>query len=304
MDGSRYAATGPTQPRLVHVMDMQRQVRRSIVPAFDVEAIATIIREVAETVIMPRWRNLAAHEIGSKSRSSDIVTVADHEAESVLTTRLAALLPGSRVVGEEAVAANPTVLEALSGEGVVWVIDPIDGTRKFAAGSPDFDVLVALLVDGAGVAGWIHAPAENRMIMGEAGAGVVLRDAAGELRPVRRQPSRRLADLKGIVSPGGFSSRGYRSPEEVRGRFAGFTRHLCAGHNYARLLTGESDFLVNFSTLPWDHLAGLTLAAEAGFYAARHDGKPFDPRDPTGGLIVAPGAAAWHEIRALLLRPA
>ena len=94
MDGSRYAATGPTQPRLVHVMDMQRQVRRSIVPAFDVEAIATIIREVAETVIMPRWRNLAAHEIVFTPGLNE-----DLAATSVFGTQILDVLPDKNVDG-------------------------------------------------------------------------------------------------------------------------------------------------------------------------------------------------------------
>ena len=76
----------------------------------DIDKVADIIRDVAE-VIMPRWRNLAAHEIGSKPRPDDIVTIADREAEVGADAELSALLPGSHVIGEEAVSADPGVLE-------------------------------------------------------------------------------------------------------------------------------------------------------------------------------------------------
>lgn len=269
--------------------------------AVDIDQVAAIIREVAERVIMPRWRNLAAHEIGAKARPDDIVTIADREAEAELTLLLSALIPGSHVIGEEAVSADPGVLQRFRHPEPIWVIDPIDGTRKFIEGQTNFFVLVALLVGGESVAGWLYQPAEQTMIMGEAGSGVV-RERAGEARTrLQRAPSDRLVDLNGIVSSRGFLMRGYPDPENVKSKFRSYTRHTCAGHNYARLLTGECDFLINFATLPWDHLAGLTLVREAGFHNARLDRAPFDPLDGKGGLLVAPSEASWQEILGILL---
>ena len=66
------------------------------------------------------------------------------------------MLPGSLVVGEEGVAADPGVLEALSGDAPVWIIDPIDGTANFADGKPIFAVMVALVRRGETVA-WCRA---------------------------------------------------------------------------------------------------------------------------------------------------
>lgn len=270
-------------------------------PSVDIERVANLMREVAGQVIMPRWRNLAAHEIGHKTRPNDIVTIADREAEALLTRHLAALLPGSHVIGEEAVAADPGLLQLFSSPEPVWVIDPIDGTRKFTEGQPIFDVMVALVQGGQGVAGWIYAPAENDFYMGEAGGGVVRKQ--GETAAVRVKAPQRTAlpDLMGIVTSQGFLNRKLRDPEVVRSKFRGYTRHTCAGHNYARLLTGECDFLINLATLPWDHLPGLTLAAEAGFTCARLDAARFDPLDQKGGVLVAPDTTSWQAIHAALL---
>ncbi|HEX5204720.1 MAG TPA: inositol monophosphatase family protein, partial [Actinoplanes sp.] len=66
------------------------------------DQVADLVREVAATIVLPRFRHLSSGEIKEKS-PGDVVTIADQEAERALTRGLTALLPGSTVVGEEAV---------------------------------------------------------------------------------------------------------------------------------------------------------------------------------------------------------
>ena len=72
----------------------------------DIDKVTRIIAEAAEEAVLPRFRALAAHEIREKE-AGDLVTVADVEAEAVLSRRLAEILPGSLVVGEEAAEEDP-----------------------------------------------------------------------------------------------------------------------------------------------------------------------------------------------------
>jgi fructose-1,6-bisphosphatase/inositol monophosphatase family enzyme len=269
----------------------------------DILQVADIIRQVAADEILPRWRNLAADDIETKSQSGDLVTVADHAAEAALTRRLRDLLPGSLVVGEEAVAADARRLELFREPGPVWVVDPIDGTRNFTQGGTTFDVMVGLVVGGRPVAGWIYAPAEDTLFLGEVGSGAERTTAAGTA-PIAAPKGLSLRDSEGILMASGFRSRGLTDPARVTDRFRGFVRPTCAGHNYGRLLGGASQFLVNFSTHPWDHLPGLAIAHAAGFRAARHDRAPFDPLDRLGGILVAADGETWDAIHDLLLRPA
>ncbi|MGW0584667.1 inositol monophosphatase family protein, partial [Streptomyces sp. NPDC002920] len=96
------------------------------------------IRQAAATEIMPRFRQLAAHEIDQKNGPHDLVTDADRRAERYLTEVLGALLPGSVVVGEEAVHADPATYGAIRGDAPVWIVDPVDGTRQFVHGDEGF----------------------------------------------------------------------------------------------------------------------------------------------------------------------
>lgn len=268
----------------------------------DIGKVAQIIRDVAEAEILPRWRNLGAGDIGEKSKPGDLVTVADRAAEVALERRLTDLLPGSTVIGEEAVFADPGRLDRFTGSEPVWVLDPIDGTKAFTQGKTTFDVLVALVRDGVPVAGWIYAPAERDLYLGEAGGGVV-RERPGHATERLTPPQRRsFAEMRGIAFVRGLRERGgLADPEAVLAGFGGMTAATCAGHNYASVLRGDSDFLINFSTQPWDHMPGLALVAAGGWHGARHDGHRLDPLDQRGGILVAPGQEWWRKLRDLLI---
>ncbi len=144
-----------------------------------VEDIAGHIREVAETEILPRFCKLREGDIAFKI-GDDPVTIADKEAEKALSNRFLALLPGSKVVGEEAFADNPQLLECFFGESPVWIIDPIDGTRNFVAGKTTFGVIVGLAQRNEMVAGWLYDPMSGQYIAAERGAGAYLFGKAAE----------------------------------------------------------------------------------------------------------------------------
>lgn len=79
--------------------------------------VVALMDEAAERFVMPRFGRLAAGEIDEK-RANDFVTVADREAEAFLAPRLAALLPGSWALGEEAAAADPSLLARLDADQI------------------------------------------------------------------------------------------------------------------------------------------------------------------------------------------
>lgn len=270
-------------------------------PAIDVEHVADLIRTVARAEALPRWRNLGAGDITEKAGPEDIVTIADKAVEEALTRALVDLVPGSVVVGEEAVHADPGVIERLRRPGVVWVIDPIDGTSNFAKGSPDFAVMVALVVDRVPFAGWIHLPVPDETTAAVAGCGAdQWRD--GWWGPLAKP---RLPDTLSHIY--GISGRSRMSPERqaridaARSRFAGVTPAICAGTEYPQMAAGLRHFALYNKSEPWDHLPGLAILAEQGFHYARHDGTPYLPGDNTGGLLIAPSPKLWTEIQQLLI---
>ncbi len=120
------------------------------------QAVESAMQEVIREEILPRFNALADLEIIEKS-PGEIVTEADREAEAALTCLLQAILD-IPVVGEEATAADPSLSIEIDRSKAVWLLDPIDGTSNFVAGSDQFATLVALVEGGATTASWILSP--------------------------------------------------------------------------------------------------------------------------------------------------
>ncbi len=249
--------------------------------------VASVIREVAEAVILPRFKRLAAGEVREK-RPGDLVTVADTEAERDLSRRLSDLLPGSRVVGEEAVAADASVLNRLAEQAPVWVIDPVDGTANFARGSELFAVIVALVVEGRTVQGWIHDPLADRTAIAAAGDGAWM----GERRL-------RVSDDGPVAKMSG--SAGWRRSPRLGKAVAKLVNQGSAAHDYLALVEARLQF-AHFRRLhPWDHAAGVLLHHEAGGFSALLDGQPYRPRPVDGGMLLTPGRASWEALAPLVV---
>jgi len=267
----------------------------------EIEQVARIMREVAAEEIMPRWRNLSGSDVVEKSGPSDIVTVADQAAEVQLSRRLADLVVGSHVVGEEGVHADPATMRHFASGDPVWVIDPIDGTSAFAKGETAFAVMVALVRGEELIAGWILAPAIGELHMGERGGGAWrVRDGASERLPRPVVPSERKK-LIGLLGRRHMSDA-RRAEITSRGEAFGALQNVsCAGLDYPRLLSGSAHFAIYNKSEPWDHLPGLALALEQGFVFSKHDGSAYRPGDNTGGLVIAPGEDVAADVRRLLL---
>lgn len=268
-------------------------------PYIDPDKIANYIREVANEKIVPRFRSLKDEEIQTKSGPTDLVTIADIEAEIELTRIFKDLIPGSFVLGEEAVSKNETSIELLGAEeGYVWVIDPVDGTGNFAGGNEKFGTIVALAHKGKIVQGWILDIPKDRIAISESGSGVEV-DGLKTSYPVMDAP---------LKNTRGFISRKFLPPKmkaELKGvldnQFGNIEPYMCCAHEYMDILSGNAYFSLYSRIRPWDHQAGALMMREAGGVVKKWDGSDYSAKDLRGGIICAPNEAVWNEIYELLL---
>ncbi|WP_328691215.1 inositol monophosphatase [Streptomyces caniferus] len=241
------------------------------VSTLDLAAVEVAVRRAAADEIMPRFRQLAAEDIVEKNGPHDLVTVADRRAEEHLTAALTGLLPGSLVVGEEAVHADPRVLDALHGDAPVWIVDPVDGTRQFVHGDPGFATLVALAHRGEVLASWTYAPALGLMAVARRGAGAQLNGV----------PLRAGSPSSGAVLDVATSHYDFTTDDQKRVLAAletgGIAPRPCgsAGLEYLHIARGEIDATAFSWENAWDHAAGLLLVHEAGGASGTVAGEPF-----------------------------
>jgi fructose-1,6-bisphosphatase/inositol monophosphatase family enzyme len=248
--------------------------------------IARTIVEIGKRAILPRYQALAAHEIGLKG-PDDYVTAADLEAEALLTPELLAALPGSKIVGEEAVAKDPGVLDALAGDDPVWIVDPVDGTFNFAKGQPPFCTIVALAQRGTPVAGWIHSPLDGDTLTARLGQGAEL-----DGQRVYVSPDAPMA--------GAIYAKTARAKARDDGRYT-LIDERCGGAAYLNLARGRYGFACFSRTLPWDHAAGALASAEMGCAVGfTPDRAPYDVRRHVGPLLIAASDARYAEMSKLL----
>lgn len=256
-------------------------------------AVEAIMREASERAILPHYQKLAASQIDAKA-PDDVVTVADKEAEALLTERLSALLPEAAVVGEEAVFADASVMERLK-DRLCWIVDPLDGTNNFAAGKPPFGVLVALADRGEAIGGWILDCLTVRFCRTHAGGGAWIDGQRIAARPTGAD--RPVAAISTIFLDDGAREKVLT---HIAPHYTLVDIPRCAAEQYPRLVNGTNDISVFNRTLPWDHAAGVLFLNEAGGKAARPDGSPYrvdeyERRD----LIGASSPALWDAFAAL-----
>jgi len=125
-------------------------------------------------------RDEAVRGARAKSDGSP-VTSADETAESVINEELAARFPNIPIVGEESVSGGD--MPDISG-GRFWLVDPIDGTKDYIGGGPEFTVNIGLIENWVPVAGVVNAPALGQTYSGSVGHGASLQDADGTVHPI------------------------------------------------------------------------------------------------------------------------
>ena len=265
--------------------------------SIDVEALADILREAATAEVMPRWRRLTPGMIRAKSNPNDLVTEADEAAERLIHERVKALMPDALFIGEELVAADPRRLAALPGAELAVIVDPVDGTGNFAAGLPLFAVMASVVLRGEAVAGLIYDPFADDCVLAEQGGGAFVLGADGGRQRLRVAAPVPLAEMVGTASaaflPAAIRPRILANFAKVRMASA----YRCAGHEYRMFASGHTHFLMANKLLPWDHVAGALIAAEAGAHVARFDGSPYRPEHDSGGLLAAVDRGSWDLLR-------
>jgi fructose-1,6-bisphosphatase/inositol monophosphatase family enzyme len=256
--------------------------------------VQALMRDVAARIVMPRFRQLDAAQIEEKA-PDELVTIADRESEEALAEGLRSLLPDSRVIGEEACSADPSVLDNI-GAGTAWIVDPIDGTANFAAGETPFGIMVALVVDGVTEAAWLFDPVADRLCSAARGKGAFING------------TRVTAHTSGERIPvAGLSTR-YLPPElreDIERRAEGKLRCVgiprCAAEQYPRVMLGTNDLALFWRTHVWDHAPGALILTEAGGKVARFDGTPYAVTQTGKGLLAAATPQMWDEAAAILI---
>jgi fructose-1,6-bisphosphatase/inositol monophosphatase family enzyme len=266
-----------------------------------IERVSTIVRGVVSAVVMPSFRSLRPEDIHSKDTPGDpddLVTIIDKAAERYLIDALRDVVPGAAFIGEEAVCENPSLLAALSGPAPVWLIDPIDGTKNFAHGHPDFGVMLALVEGGHTRASWMAVPAARPagyIVTAEVGRGT-------QVDGVRVGPARATPPMvRGTIHTRMMPANTAREVlDKLHGTYEPRSSTGSAATEYSAVIRGEKDFVIYYRLLPWDHAPGALALIEAGGAAVHLSGDLYSPLSPNQVTIFAASCELAETIRIAL----
>jgi len=251
---------------------------------------AGTLADAAGAVILPHFRtpmDVASKGTGGKF---DPVTIADRDAEQIIRTLIKAKYPDHGVVGEEF-----GVIE--SRNGLTWVIDPIDGTRAFITGAPQWGVLIALHDGTVPVLGIMDQPFTGERFTGSRLGASLTRN--GKSTPLQTRACAGLADaVLTTTHPGAFDKK---SEHDAYLRVAAHTRmHRYGGdcYSYAMLAHGLIDLVIETALQPWDIQALIPIITAAGGVITNWSGGPADQ----GGQVIAAGDARLHAAALELLQ--
>jgi fructose-1,6-bisphosphatase/inositol monophosphatase family enzyme len=272
---------------------------KAVAAPIDPQKVADLIVEAADTLIVPRFRQLQQGEISTKSGPNDLVTIADRETEAWLDETLTKLYPQTVLIGEESISEGVKSLETLKEvDKLIWVADPVDGTHNFVNGKREFGVMLAAVYNNEIVHGWIYDVIGRSMLIAHKGGGAWL--DGQRLKTAAPKP---LKELHGYA---GFSYL----PEKMRPHFkqqkdnvASISSLKCAAHEYLNLASGKADFGIYSRVKAWDHLAGSLAVQESGGRVRLWDGQDYYPSFSGHGLVAASSMEVEAEIRAAFLDP-
>ena len=246
-----------------------------------------------------RWAKTAAQRAASYLRSAerpagpaewtlkasrDYVTEVDRTAEQMIREVLLKEVPGAQIVGEE-------LSPGLATTGIVWVVDPLDGTTNFLHGYPSYAVSIAGAVDGVLEAGVVYHVPLNQMYYASRGNGAWLDQ--------RRLHVSTITEPEFALIGTGFPFRDLSRLEEYQRQFArvaggtsGIRRPGAAAIDLADVAAGRFDGFWEQQLSAWDIAAGSLLVREAGGRVTDSTGRDVGI-EHTGVVAGNPAMHAW-----------
>ena len=231
-------------------------------------------------------------EVETKSSDTDVVTLMDMRAESLIVAEIRAQFPLDGILGEEGT-------DTLGTSGLQWVIDPIDGTVNYMYQLPHWCVSIGLIdvAKGHALAGVVYAPKLQKMYISGRGLGAWVIDQG----IARKLSVSGQTDLGQSLMGTGF---GYaisrrtsqaRILNEILPKVRDIRRLGSCAVDLCLVAEGLLDGYYERGVNPWDHAAGGLIAREAGATVSGLRGNP-----ESSEMIIATAPGIYFELVAIL----
>lgn len=242
-------------------------------------AVEAVVLAGAET--LPFFRAGAAVENKLGDGRFDPVTEADRAVELVLRDRIKARFPGHGICGEE--------FGTDSGDGLTWVIDPIDGTRAFVSGMLHWGVLLALFDGARPLVGAMYQPFTEELWCGDGRKAEF--HHRGKVRPISTRQCSGLGDaVLATTNPRLFQGDGRAGFARLESAVK-LARYGGDCYNFGMVAMGYVDLATDARLNPYDIQALIPIIEGAGGVVTTYGGE----NASMGGDVLASASIELHE---------
>lgn len=217
--------------------------------------------------------------IQQKSNRNDLVTNIDKAIEKQFIEKIHRFFPEERIMGEEGFGDDIQSLD-----GVVWIIDPIDGTLNFIKQQYDFAIMVAIYENGKGQMGYIYDVMQDKMYSAQIGKGAYCNKTL--LPIIKDKPLK-----EGLIAISSVLMSKEEGLARTVGRASSGVRLIgSAGIETAHVVSGRLIGYLAANLAPWDIAAGKVIAEEVGLIYTTLNGDKIDMLKKNPSLIATPTA--------------
>ena len=255
-------------------------------------AVASDAAAAAGALLRARFEAGTEVQVSSKSTPTDPVSEADLESQRAILSLLAARRPNDGLLAEEDGAQEP------GSSGLVWVVDPLDGTVNFLYGIPQWCVSVAVADAQGTLAGVVHDPVAGEIFTAVRGELPRRNGRALAYRGDRSPPLEQSLLATGFSYDAALRAKHGQLVAELLPRVRDIRRFGAAALDLAWTAMGRYDAFYERALKPWDSAAGLLICECVGLHAEEIDGGLLVAPNALAeqlGAIVAASAAAWED---------
>lgn len=232
------------------------------------------MKEAAATLRYSLEREL---EVEEKANARDLVTAMDKETEAFFVERIRSNYPDHRIIGEEGLGDKVS-----DSKGIIWIIDPIDGTLNFVKAKNHFGIMIGVYEDGEPLAGYIYDVMNENLYYGIVGDQVYLNG-----HPIKPMPITTLSDSLIVGNVDNFSKNVYNMQALLDASLGG--RALgSAAMELISLIRGEVCLYFSVLLRPWDFAAGYAICKTMGYKVTTHKGDKPDILKKTPIIFAHP----------------
>ncbi|MBB6443693.1 inositol monophosphatase family protein [Bacillus benzoevorans] len=237
------------------------------------------MKEAGEIIKSSLSRTL---KIKTKSNPNDLVTEMDQAIEQFFIKNIKETYPGHRIIGEEGFGDKVTQLD-----GIVWLIDPIDGTVNFVHMQRNFAISIGIYEDGIGRIGLIYDVIRDELYHTIRGNGVFMNDLPLEQLDTVQVPEA----IIGLNTT--WVTKNTRINPAILGALVkdlrGTRSYGSAALEMASVAAGRLDGYITLRLAPWDFAAGKIMVEELGGYVTDLTGKSINLLGQNSVLVAKPG---------------